>query len=720
MTFEAADQSIPLPVFAEMLAEKANKAPVQSTSPWRSWQAPAAVLLAASLTCYWPTAHAEFVFDDHYLVIDNPCITANDGLYRVWLTNKNYEYLPLTYSGFWLEHRLWGTNPLGYHLVSVVLHAINAFLLWLLLRQLSIPGAWLGAMLFAVHPVATSSVAWISEQKNLWGLLFALVSSLMYLRFEASGCRRWYVLSVICFMAALLGKTSVVMMPCLILAYEWRRAGTLRMKDVGRVAPFFLASLILGLVTVWFQVHRGIAGEHIPIGNFLERLVAAGYVARFYLGKALAPLNLSMIYPRWDYVQMTWLPGAALVGLFALLWRYRRGWEWSQACWLALGCYVLILTPVLGFVPMAFMRFSLVADHLQYPALPALTALVGAMTAWAISRHRAVVIAAGTAIATLIFLTMQQAGTYRDDETLWRETIRMNPEAWVAHINLGSALADRGQVDDAVAHFQKVLQIKPDSVDAHNNLGLALAGRGQIDEAIAHYQKAFQIKSNSVDAHNNLGLALAGRGQVDEAIAHYRKALQIKPDSAKTHNNLGEVLSAHGQVDEAIAHYLKALEINPDYVDAHNNLGNAFDSRGQVAEAISHYRKALQINPDNVDAHYNLGNALASGRQVDEAIAHYRKALEIKPDHVEAHTNLGVVLAHRGQFDDAIAHYRKALEVAPDYLLAHYNLGSALADCGLVDEALEHYRKALDLAMARHDGALGDRIRREIGSLEKK
>jgi hypothetical protein len=288
----------PAPVLGDAATPPAGHTPVASAEFWRTWGPPAAVLVAAIFSTYWPVADAGFVFDDDPLVLTNPCIIAGDSLYRIWLTSENYEYLPITYSVFWLEHELWGTNPMGYHLVSVGLHAANAILLWLLLRRLGLGGAWWGALLFAVHPVAASSVGWISEQKNLWGLLFALASALLYLQYEADGRRRWYALSIAAFIAALLGKTSVVMLPCLMLTYEWHRAAALRVQAVVRIAPFFLASLILGLVTVWFQNHRGMAGATAPIGTYPQRLEAAGYAGWFYLGKAIAPFELSMIYPQ--------------------------------------------------------------------------------------------------------------------------------------------------------------------------------------------------------------------------------------------------------------------------------------------------------------------------------------------------------------------------------------------------------------------------------------
>jgi protein O-mannosyl-transferase len=613
----------------------AGKAPALPVCPW---PVAAAVLLAATIGAYWPVVQAEFVFDDDFLVIGNLCVTASDGIDRIWFTTENYEYLPLTYSGFWLEYRLWGQNALGYHLVSLGLHTVNVFLLWLLLCRLTIPGAWWGALLFTVHPVAVSSVAWISEQKNLWGLLFALTSLVLYLKFETSGRRGWYALSVAAFVAALLGKTSVVMMPFLLLFYRWRKAGRLRAADFACTAPFFLASVALGLVTIWFQVQRGIAGDKVPIGDYLERLYAAGYVVWFYVGEALVPTHLSMIYPQWNYARLQLWPTAALVAFLAVLWRLRRSGQWAQACWLGFGVYVLILTPVLGFVPMSFMRYALVADHFQYPALPALAALAGALAIGGIkfcrsrsSANLGWAIAAACCLLLVAFgvLTRQQTGAFKDSLTLWNDNIAKDPNCSLPHFNLGIALASRGQVVEAIAHFRKAVEIKPDYADAHNSLGLALAGRGQVDDAITHYRKALEIEPDHALARNNLGNALNGRKQFNEAIDQFLRVLAIKPAYAEAHNGLGMSLAGLGQVDDAIVRYRRALEIQPDFAEAHNNLGNALAGLGQLDDAVICYRKALEIKPDFLEAHHNLGVALVRLGRLDEAREHYQKALDL-------------------------------------------------------------------------------------------
>lgn len=640
----------------------------------------AAALVAATFLAYWPVVYAGFVFDDDTLVTGNPRTSADDGLYRIWFTDENYEYLPLTYSGFWLEYRLWGLHPLGYHLVSAGLHALNALLLWLLLGKLSVPGAWWGALLFAVHPVTASSVAWISEQKNLWALLFALLCLLAYLKFETSGQRRWYAGSVAAFVAALLGKTSVVMLPCLILAYQVRQAGRVQLKDAARTAPFFLASLILGLATVWFQVHRGIAGAHIPIGNYLERLAAAGDVVWFYLGKALVPLHLSMIYPQWNYSQLSSWPLAALVALLALLVYYQHRWNWTQACWLALGAYILILTPVLGFVPMAFMRLALVADHFQYPALPAVTALLGALAAWAIRRQRAAALAPGFVAAALAFLTAQQAAAYRDDETLWRATIRQNPQAWAAHSNLGKALADRGNLDEALDCFNAGIRLNPDDLNLRLLSAAALLAQGDLDAAAAQYREAIRANANDIRAYANLAETLLRQKKADEAMAYAQAAVALRPDTAWPHYIFAWSLNETGNAAAAAGQAEAALKIEPDLREAHYQLAVARLALGNRAGADAEFQNTLRLDRRHVLTlkYVNDLNVLAMERnrqgRYAEAADCATEAITIDPDLPQLHFNLGNAFYYQSKFREAEHEYREAIRLDPSYTEALNNL----------------------------------------------
>jgi len=693
---------------------------------WRSLGPGATLIILLTVVAYVPAMRGGFIWDDGLLISENRTVRASDGLYRFWFTTEAPDYYPLAWSLWWLEWRLWGDSATGYHVVNVLLHAVNAILVWIILRRLKIPGAWLAGLLFAVHPVNVATVAWISEQKNTLSMLFYAVAILLYLRFDEDGRWRWYGLSLAAFLLALLSKSAVVMLPVVLLGCVWWTRGKVRWKDFLRCGPFFGLSLVLGLVTIWFQYHQALGGYTIRAASFPSRLAAAGWVPWFYLYKALLPLNLTVIYPKWQIDASRWvsyLPGIILVGCLIVFWWRRK--TWGRPLLFGLGYFVVMLFPVLGFFDQGFYQFSLVADHWQYCSIVgaiALSVAAGEMIFRRMGEQRRCLgtVAGMAVLMVLAVATWRRGHVYADEETLWRDNVAKNPNAWLAHHNLGIALGQAGRIQEAIWHWEQALRIKPDYARTHYNLGIALGQVGKLADAIAHYEQALRIKPDYAEAHNSLGAALWQAGRIQEAIGHYELALRIKPDYAEAHNNLGAVLAVQGRVSEAIAEYAAALRIKPDYADAHYNLGVALASQGRISEAIAEYAAALRIKPDHAEAHHDLGIVLAGQGRVEEAIAEYRASLRIKPDNVEARNNLGVALASQGRVSEAIAEYAAALRIKPDYAEAHYDLGVAFEQEGRIQEAVGHFEQALRikpdyaeaqnrLARLRERGASGQR-----------
>jgi tetratricopeptide (TPR) repeat protein len=648
----------------------------------------AVALVVAVFLVYQPAWQGSWLWDDDSHLLNNP-VLKHGGLARTWTPGGYINYWPVTFTIYWLEFQLWGLDPLGFHLVNIGLHALAALLVWRVLATLHVPGAKFAAAIFALHPVNVESVAWVSQLKGVLSLVLALVSMLIFLAEERRGGWWRSLLAVGAFWLSTLAKGMVITLPVVLLACAWWQRGRIDRRDLLRVLPFLVVGAIMAGVEVWTQHLVGHDAD-VRSDGFLSRTAIAGCAVWFYLWKLVWPLNLCLVYPRWqidDRNVLSYVPAMLLV-LIGTLASWRRP-AWGRPTVMLVVCYAGLLLPALGFVSVYFMRYSFVADHYQYAAMIVPCALF-AGAAVTLVRSRIGFPRLGWyalclgLLAVLAVLSRWQSRTYADIETLFQTTIDRNPNCWMAYNNLGMALAGRGQIEEAMAHYEKALEINPNDADAYNNLGMALAGRGQFERAMAHYQKALEINPEKAEARSNLGIALASCGRATEAIAQYRIALKIKPGYAAAHLNLGVALAGLGQLDEAITQYLQALEINPDYVAAHTSLGNVLVGRGRI----------------------------------DEAIAHYRQALEINPDHVEAQANLGVALARRGRLDEAITHFQKALKVKPDSAETHFDLGRALAGRGQVGDAMAHYQKALDLASARNDKALVDVIRARIRQLK--
>ncbi len=642
------------------------------------------LIALVTLAVYIPAMRAGFIWDDNQFLTENQLIMANDGLCRFWCTTEAPDYFPLTSTTLWFEWRLWGMNASGYHAVNVALHILSSILIWLVLNRLKIPGSLLAGIIFAVHPVNVESVAWVTERKNTLPMVFYLLSIFLYLRFEKERHRWLYGISLLSFLLALLSKTSVVMLPLVLLGCAWWQRDKIVRKDVLRTVPFFVLAGILGLVTIWFQYHQAIGEDIVRSDSLFSRLAIAGWAVWFYLYKAIFPLNLSFVYPRWEVGNLhilSFMPGLMFLGLLILFWSYRK--TWGRPFLFGLGYYVVTLLPVLGFLNIYFMKYSLVANHWQYTSIIGVIALGVGLGSyhyndWQKSARRVGITCAALLVAIFCFQSWRLGHVYRNVETLWRDTIAKNPRCWMAQNNLANFLKKEGRVTEAIDHYHDALRIRPGFEEAHYNLGNALASEGKLDEAVAQYNKALRIRPDAVEVHVNLGNALARKGRTSDAIAHYNEALKIMPGFGEAHYNLGNALASEGKLDDAIAHYREALRIRPDFVKWHYKLANALASEGRSGEAISEYEEALKRDPDYVEAHVSLGNALASEGRPGEAIDHYKEALRIRPDSEEAHNNLGVALVRKGKVDEALYHFREALRINPDYADARTNLGRVL------------------------------------------
>lgn len=527
----------------------------------------AGLIVVITVLAYIPSLRGGFVWDDAIYITNNPLVKAPDGLHRFWFSTEASDYYPLTWTLWWAEWRLWGNSATGYHVVSVLLHAINALLVWSILRHLKIAGAWLSAVLFAIHPVNVASVGWISEQKNTLSMLFAALAILAYLKFNQEERPAWYGLSLAAFILALLSKSAVVMLPVALLACVWWMRRSVCLKDLVRTVPFLLASLIFGLVTIWFQNNRVLRGHPGRSDSLLSRLAGAGWVSWFYAYKAALPINLTAIYPRWMIDTSSWLsyvPIVILAASFTVLYLNRKGW--SRPLLFGFGYFVLMLFPVLGAFDQSFYQYSLMADHWQYYSIIGLIALAVAGGAsiyrtGKYGRYWGWAVCAGLILA-LGWATWSRTHIYANSEALWRDTIEKNPNAWAAHANLGNVLLESGKVAEAVRQYEQALRIEPFLAEPHNNLGTILVHAGRLQDAIGQYEQALRVKIDYPEAQNNLGLALMIAGRNDEAAPHLRAAVDLNPNYAEARYNLAVLLANQGKTDEAISQLQSAVKVD--------------------------------------------------------------------------------------------------------------------------------------------------------------
>lgn len=639
------------------------------------------------IAAYLPALRGKFIWDDDFHIVKSAPLRSLDGLRRIWFEpGATQQYYPLTHSSFWLDYHLWGLHPMAYHVENILLHGLGAVLVWRVLRRLGVSGAWLGAAIFALHPVCVESVAWITERKNTLSGVFFLASMLAAVEFwlpvdpvkkaekkadlSESGFGPWkfYWLALLLYLCALWSKTATVGLPGVILLLAWWKRGRLMWKDGILVLPLLALGLGMALITISIEHHFILTASNAEEWrlSLVERCLIAGRGLCFYLGKLCWPHPLMFVYPRWKIDSAFW-PGYVALGAAVLggliLWHKRRGW--ARPFLAAAGYFVIVLFPALGFFNVFPFRYSFVADHFQYLAAigPLALAAAGITFAMGYFSNKNVWLKpalTGTVLLVLGILTWRQTGIYYNLETLWRDTLAQNPEAWMAHDNLGIYLSETGHFEEADSHYRKAIELRPNDHLAYYDLGLESAIQGNLDQAANYFTKTLEICPGYALANYQFGNVLARKGNLDEAIQEYTKALQAIPSLAVGHFNLANALARKGKLDEAVEEYNRTLEMQPDYAPAHVSLGRILAAKGNIDKAINHFHEALKADPNSVDALVNLGNALVSQGRLDEAVTSYQTALRLSPQNHIIHYNLSVALTRQGKTAEAQAEWAEA------------------------------------------------------------
>jgi tetratricopeptide (TPR) repeat protein len=641
-----------------------------------------ALPLLTGLT-YLPALRGGFIWDDDDHFSSNPAMTESGGLRKIWSSLRVSRYYPLTLTTFWVQRRLWGLNPLPYHATNIVLHGVSAALLFVLLRRLNVPGAWAAAALWTVHPVNVESVAWVTELKNVQSGLFFFLALLCYLHFEKIPKPIWYALSLLCFAAALLSKPSTVVFPLVVLLTAWWQRGPWKLQDLWRTVPFFLMSAAMSLLTIAEQRGQIERGPQEWSLSLAERLAVAGQAVWFYAGKTFWPSQLTFVYPRWHIdaesliAPLPWM-GSLIV--LACLWRLRKH-AWARAALFGLGFFLIALLPVLGFFDIYFFRYSFVADHFQYLACLGLIALVSAGGAILLQKRAAQYSAAGVAVIVLAAMSWRHCHTFRDHETLWRDTLAKNPRAAIAYVNLGALLNSEKQYEAAIGCFQQAIRLKPGTVEPHNNMGIALTELGRYDEALFEFQEALRCDPDYPPAHYRLGVLYAKMNRLDEAEQQLLKTITYGPPMPEAFFDLGVIWERQGKRDRAPKAYRDALRIKPDYAFAHNNLANLLAEDGKLEEAIDHYRQAVVADPKLETAHHNLAILLLRTGDTNSAIEHLRVAVQLQPERADTRLELGQALIGVKRYAEAVETFQSGLEVEPQNAALENAFAWLLATC---------------------------------------
>ena len=566
--------------------------------------------------CYVPALSGGLVWDDAAFQVRQ--VQSLAGIWQIWFVPGSLEheghYWPLLYTTFWLEHKLWGFDPLGYHIVNLLLHAAVTLLLWHFLRRLAVPGAWVVVAIFAVHPLHVESVAWIIGRKDMLAALFYLGAALAYMRFVED--QRWqrYAIVLALFTAGLLCKSMLVTLPAVLLIWHWWKHGRVTADDVARVLPLLLLGLFVTVIDWSFYKNREVISFEY---SFIERALLAARALAFYVGKLAWPTELSVVYPRWEVGIGNWLMwgcAVAVVVVAGLLWHYQR--QVGRGPLAGLLFFAVILSPTLGFVDYGYMQFSFVADRYQYLAglgviavvvgavVHGLNRLVGALGANAAS-GAAVGVAEGAApsnrfaraggvgvqvtamvvlaavLVVLGTLTWHHAGIYKDNFTFYSHIASRNPQARTVHYNLGREYRQLGRLEEAMAAFRTAEKKNPDYLSAYVGIGFTAEDMGRTEEAAAYYQKALQRNPRFPDALDHLGALRLKQQRYQEALKLFQTLIKVQPGRVKVYVGMGVSLAGLKRHEEAIRSFDRALELDPTLEEARTNRAHVLKTMGR-------------------------------------------------------------------------------------------------------------------------------------------
>ncbi len=662
-------------------------------------------LVFLTLVVFFPIIGHEFLaYDDPVNVYKNPYLQSRslDNLLHFWTQPYEGLYAPMIYTVYglaaWLPGLLLTGNAAAdvtpaawlFHGMNLFFHLLSVIIVWHLLHLLlgrtqpvktaenagsqHLPlewAAWLGALLFAIHPIQVEAVAWVTGLKDvLYGFL-SLTAVWNYLRFidkksesarsGSPSARLYYGMATAAFVLALTVKPTAVVVPLivwLLVVWGWQLPWRSQIRGL---TVWIILSFAWGLLTRWVQPATLLAFEP-PIW---ARPLIAGDALVFYLYKLIFPLQFGPDYGRSpQYVlDQSWfyLTGLAPFALCGWLWFKRRRFSWLVPAALL---FIIGLLPVLGLIPFGFQRYSTVADRYVYLAIlgPAL-ALAGGFARF---KKKAAVICGAAVLGLLLIRSMLLVPYWHNTQIFFEHALTVNSDSYLAHNNLGFVLAEQGQDLQAIHHYNEALRLEPESAVTHLNLGNAMDRQGKHSAAIQYYKEALRIVPNYARAHTNLGLSYAKQGEYEAAVTHHKEALRIEPRFAEAHVNLANVLARLGKFDTAEQHYTEAIKLAPGSANAHSRYAVALAMQKRFEEAQYHFSEAQRLQPDSAKAHANLAGVLVQQMKLPEAELHYREAIRLNPQYKNAHLRLSTVLAAQGKFDGAKHHIQEVLRMDPD------------------------------------------------------
>jgi len=680
------------------------------------------LIVLATIFIYWQVGNFEFInLDDDIHLIKNTQLLGGFTIENIkWAfryDNITYWH-PVTWLSYILNIQLYGMKPGGHHMANVLIHIINALLLFAVFHKAT--GApWKStfvALMFAIHPINVESVAWVSEHKNVLSTLFWMLTMLAYVYYTKRRSLFIYLLALLFFMLGLMAKPMLITLPFVLILFDYWPLERFRFgwqdynfnKKKFRIiisgfrksslfylvlekVPFFLLSAVsiflssLSLQNQGIDLSAGATPITLRISNALVSYFS-------YIIKMVWPQDLAVFYPYPDTVP-AWKAYSAflfLVCITILVIRTFKKMPYIGVGWL---WYIGTLFPVIGLVQAGL--WPAMADRWAYVPFIGLFVIV----AWGVPEFaykygiKKKLLTAAVIMLVIIFIAASwiQVGYWKNSSSLFKHALNVTDQNFIAYNNLGIAMTENGNTHKALRYFEKALQNHPFPYKVYVNIGNAFTAQGKIDEAIKKFIYALKINRNYEEAHFNLGNAYSKKKKFDKAIFHYSEALRLNPNLYQGYNNLGIILASLGHSDKAIEHYNKAIRINPYFVQSQNNLGLALLQRGKIDEAIIHFEVALQMEPDDVNIRMNLNRSLTIKQKIEDAAKELKETLQFTLPVPDLNILIEKLNIKKEKLDSVLNRFQKSLSTQPGFS------GIDIKWLPLVEETLKEYKTIISL-----------------------
>jgi tetratricopeptide (TPR) repeat protein len=626
----------------------------------------------SALLCYSNTFNVPFLFDDTVYIVENPTIkdfgyfmdtSKADGLKIATVTRRYLDTRYVGFLSFWANYKLGGFNPQSYHAVNITLHVLCSMLLYVIVRlTFGTPAlrssaleshqsiiALFTALLFAVHPLQTEAVTYISQRVGLLAAFFYLGSVASYAGSRLNAGRSTkYFLYALCFVSALLAmksKENAFTLPLALVLYELLFLNTARRKRILLLLPLLLTMAIIPFEYISERLEQGDLSSALSEASRLDTdmprtdyMLTQFTVIAKYIRLIVFPVGQNLDYNWPEYhsllaprVMLSFVLIMAMLSLACLLlYRSRNGDVTQRLAGFGIIWFFLSLSVESSAIPIS----EIIFEYRVY--LPSAGFIVATVTSVFIVVHKLNGRwrkAGQWSIAALSIITITLMGTtyarntvWQNEISLWGDVVEKSPDKARGHLNLGKAYLDKGLIDKSLEHLLFAVKLAPDSALAHNNLGLAYINNGMPDKGIEHCRKALEFDPNLYLAYNNLGLAYYLKGMTVQAIDNYRTSIKIKPDYAVAYHNLGNVYIQIAQYDNAIKIFDKVMKINPYIAGTYHSLGYSYYMKGNIEEAIKHYKTAIGLQPGKKNTHFALGLAYQKKGLMDKAQEHFQRA----------------------------------------------------------------------------------------------